>query len=109
MIPQPACMDSGGHEIMAQGIHHHKGRQSGRVAKIIPELTLGKCRTGGRFYGDDPRLFSVYLVMEKRERHAAKVASPAAATDNHIRIITNHLELLLRLDANHALVQNNVI
>src|SRR5208283_2514088 len=86
VIAEASGMNARGHEIVAQGVHHQKWRQSGCIAEVIPELSLGQGRAGARLNGDGSQLFAVDLISQKGEGDSAEVGPSSAAADDDIRI-----------------------
>ncbi len=109
MITQTAGMNTGWHEVMAEGIHFRDRRHLRRITIIESINTLGQGRATCRFYRQKTDIFAVCFIGDKGEGNARKVGTTAMATDDHIGVITGNLELLLRFEANNRLMHADMI
>src|SRR5260370_11096396 len=102
-------MDRGWHEIAPQRVHEHQRRETFGVAGVVGVVSG---REGGTRLGldrDHAKLASRCLVGKEGKCGAAEVRSPAATCDEHVRVVTNLLELLLSLEPDHGLMKKHVI
>ena len=90
VVAQPAGVNPGRHEIVAQRIHLDQRRELGGVAVIVGELALGQAGAGGRFDGDDARALAGETVEHVGQRQAAEIAAAAEAADHHVRLLAGH-------------------
>ena len=109
VIAQTAGMDAGGHEVVAQGVHHRDRRHLGGIAVIEGIDPLGQGRARSRFHRHAAHFFAVGPVGDEREGQSGEVGAAAAAGDHHVRIIPGDLHLGLGLLADHGLVQTDMI
>ena len=94
---------------MTKGVHPGD-RCHLRCITIVKSVNaLGQRRATGRFYRQETDILAIRLVRNKRKGNTGKVGSAAMTTNNHVRIITGNLHLLLGFEANNRLVQTNMI
>ena len=110
VVPQPARMDAGRHERVAQRVHLHEGRHLPCVAEVVFVPTLRHRGDGGRLDRDEARVRApVDPFADRRVREAREVRSAADGTDHEVRGDVGQLELLLGLEADDGLVQEHVV
>ena len=63
----------------------------------------------GQAAGSAATALAPKLLAEERILQAGEVAAAAAATDHHIGLLADRVELRLRLQTHHALVQQHVL
>ena len=95
VIAKTSGMDGRRHKAVAEGVHGQKRGLSGCITKVIDIGPFGHGRTGGRLNGNDPQLSSVHLVPDKGKGNTGEIASAAHAADDHVRIFSGLLHLLL--------------
>src|SRR5207249_4506512 len=64
---------------------------------------------GGALGRDEPELLAAERVREEGQREAAEVRPAPEAGDHEVRFHSDALELPLRLEADHGLVQEDVV
>jgi len=109
VITQAAGMDRRRHEVMAEGVHLHQRRVAGDIAEVIGIDTLGQARAGTRLGRHQAHLLARRFIGEEGEGGAGEVGAAAAAGEHHVGIVTDLLELLLGFQADHRLVQADVV
>ena len=109
VIAEAAGMDPRRHETVAEGVHLHQRRQLGGVAVVVAILAAAHAGAGVRLAGDEVDVPAFEFVAEEGEGKAGKVAAPADAAEDHVGKIADELELFLRLQADHRLVQQDVV
>ena len=94
------------HEVVTEGVHRQQRRHAGRVAEVVVEAPTGQRGARGRLDGDEAHVG----VGDERQRDPPEVRSPAAAGDDDVgALLARQRELLLCLQADHRLVQEDVI
>src|SRR6202171_4364597 len=109
VVAKAAGMDRGRHEVAPQRVHEHQGRETFGVAGVVCVVSARQGGTRLGLHRDQPNLASRCLIGKKWKRRAAKVRTSAAACDDHIRVVTNLLELLLCLEPDHRLMKQHMV
>jgi len=111
MVPEAARVHRGGHERVAQRVHHHQWGRARRVAEVVLTRAGGQAGAGGRLHGDGPQGLpgAGELVTQEREHEPAEMAAAAVARDEDVRVVAGQFELFLRLVADDRLVEQDVV
>ena len=110
MVAQAARVDGSGFEGVSQGKHRQQRGHAGLVAEVIFELAARQLRAGAGFRRDETRFPAILDVMaHKGIGNAGEVGSAAETGDDDIRILSGQFHLLLGLQADHGLVQADVV
>src|SRR3990170_709304 len=111
VIAQPARVERGRDEPVAERVHLHERREADRVAEVVHVLALGEARAGAGLDGDHAELLLLAgeLVGDEGEGEAREVRAPADAADEHVGLVVGLLELLAGLEPDHGLVHQDVV
>ena len=113
MVAQAAGVNARRHEIVAERVHLHDRRVAGRIAVVVGIDALGQRRAGGRFDRHHAQILRLRiagrLVGQEREGDAAEVGAAAAGRENHVGVLANFGQLLLRFQADDGLMQQHVV
>ncbi len=104
-------MDGRRHEAVAERVHPHQRGHHARVAEVVGVDATGQAGRRRRLDRDHPQVLRLagQLVGQERVGEAGEVAAPADAADDDVRVGPGHVELALRLDPDHGLVQEHVV
>ena len=110
VVAQTASVDMRRGKLMAQRVHRNQRRVASLVAKVVLEFATSEFWARCRFGGNEARVaLTAQVVAHKWERNARKIAATAKAPNHHIGIFASHFHLLLRLQANHGLVESHMV
>lgn len=110
MIPQTARMVGRGLEFAAECVHLCKRRDLARVAEIVRISAARHGWAGSGLHGDEIGLcLAGQPILHEGRNQAAEIRAAARATDDDIRIFLVERHGLLRLQADHRLVQEHLI
>ena len=109
VVPQPSGVHRRRYEVVAERVHRHDRRHLRGIAVVVGEHAFRERRTRCRLGREEPGVrISPELVRHERVRDAGEVRAPADAPDDHVGLLTGELHLLLRLETDHALMQQHV-
>ena len=111
VVAQAACVDSVRDEAVAERVHLRDRSDADRVAEIVGVDAARERRARRGLRGDETsaRLPALELVADERIRQAGEVRATADAADHDVRVLTRHLHLLLRFEADHGLMEKHVV
>ena len=109
MVAQPAGVDRGRDEVVAERVHRDERRQLARVAEVVGEEPARQRRARRRLAGEHVDVAAGDLLAQEREREAGEVRAAADAADDDVREGAGELHLRERLLADHRLVQQHVV
>ena len=109
MVAQAAGVDPRRHEVVAEGEHLRHRRHFGGVAVVEGVDPPRQGRAARRLQGHDPDVLTVGLVGDEGEGDPGEIGAAAVAADDHVRIVADQGELLLGLQADHRLVQADMV
>ena len=110
MVAQAARVQGRRHEVVAQREHLEERRGHGHVAEVVPVLSLRQGRARGRLHGHQPRLLSLHQILSREgKRDSGEVGSASGAPDDHVGVFPGQLHLLQGFQADHRLVQADVV
>ena len=106
VVAEPAGVDGRRHEVVAERVHRQQRRHAGGVAEVVVEAALGERRARRRLDRHEPHV----RVLDERQGDAAEVRAAAARRDDDVGArLAGQRQLLLRLQADHRLVQQHVV
>ena len=111
VVAEPARVNPIGNEAVAQREHLRHRTHADGVPKVVGVDPACQSGTGSRLRGQETclGLLPRQLVTDERVCQAGKIGAAADAPDHHIRVRAGHLHLLLGFEADHCLVQENVV
>ena len=89
MITETASVDTWGHKIVAESVHHQKRCQAGGISEVVPKVSLCQGWAGTRLDGDSPQLFPMDLISKEGEGDTSEVGPTSTAADDNIGILIN--------------------
>src|SRR5260370_1871929 len=95
---------------MTERIHLQEARLLSVISEIVPVLTFGKigCR---RRLGREESALSLPFdnLSRKRQNETPEITSPTKATNHHIRLLVDNVELFHPLHTDNRLMHQNMI
>ena len=84
VITEPAGVDGGRNEIVAESIHFEQGGQLCKIPEIVDELAAGQGWATGRLGGEEADFFAAEFIRDEGEDHTGKIAAAAGAGDQDV-------------------------
>ena len=111
VVAQPAGVDLGRHEGVAERVHRQQRGHADRVAEVVAEHAAGQLRAARGLDRDRPNLRALgQLAMDEGEREPGEVRTAAEGGDHDVgQALAGLLELHERLLADDGLVHQDVV
>jgi len=106
----PTAMEARWKESRAQRMHLQGWRQVRGVAKVVGVFSARQRGAGGGFGGNDANFpAATQLLADEGKGEAREVRTASGAADNDVRLGSEALHLLDRLDADHRLMHQDMV